>query len=151
MNRILNRCLILAVGLGLLLGIYAEVDACTRILWNTNPDLIIVGRNEDYVTAQARRIEIEAALKQAREMRARGEDLASLLRRIGRLPRDKAIQAARQICAGLGAAQDPADGAWYFTQLFMRPAGSLVVLSWVVHEEPGLSSWTPVVTSAAPR
>jgi choloylglycine hydrolase len=51
MNRILNRCLILAVGLGLLLGIYAEVDACTRILWNTNPDLIIVGRNEDYVTA----------------------------------------------------------------------------------------------------
>ncbi len=34
--------------------------------------------NEDYVRAQARRIEIEAALKQAREMRARGEDLASL-------------------------------------------------------------------------
>ena len=27
------------------------VQACTRILWNTNPDLIIVGRNEDYVTA----------------------------------------------------------------------------------------------------
>jgi choloylglycine hydrolase len=26
-------------------------QACTRILWNTNPDLIIVGRNEDYVTA----------------------------------------------------------------------------------------------------
>jgi choloylglycine hydrolase len=24
---------------------------CTRILWNTNPDLIIVGRNEDYVSA----------------------------------------------------------------------------------------------------
>ena len=34
--------------------------------------------NEDYVRAQARRIEIEAALKQAREMRERGEDLASL-------------------------------------------------------------------------
>jgi serine/threonine-protein kinase len=33
-----------------------------------------------------------------------GEDLGSLLRRIGRLPKDKAIQAARQICAGLGAA-----------------------------------------------
>jgi serine/threonine-protein kinase len=35
-----------------------------------------------------------------------GEDLASLLRRIGRLPQDKAVQAARQICAGLAAAHD---------------------------------------------
>ena len=35
-----------------------------------------------------------------------GEDLASLLRRIGRLPEDKAIQVARQICAGLAAAHD---------------------------------------------
>jgi choloylglycine hydrolase len=26
-------------------------QACTRIFWNTNPDLMIVGRNEDYVTA----------------------------------------------------------------------------------------------------
>lgn len=26
-------------------------EACTRIFWNTNPDLLIVGRNEDYVTA----------------------------------------------------------------------------------------------------
>src|ERR1700735_4052773 len=33
-----------------------------------------------------------------------GEDLASLLRRIGRLPADKAIQIARQLCAGLAAA-----------------------------------------------
>ncbi|MBS1876056.1 MAG: serine/threonine protein kinase [Acidobacteria bacterium] len=33
-----------------------------------------------------------------------GEDLASLLQRIGRLPADKALQAARQICAGLAAA-----------------------------------------------
>jgi serine/threonine-protein kinase len=33
-----------------------------------------------------------------------GEDLASLLRRIGRLPGDKAAQIARQICAGLAAA-----------------------------------------------
>src|SRR5271169_1868466 len=32
-----------------------------------------------------------------------GEDLASLLRRIGRLPGDKAIEIARQLCAGLGA------------------------------------------------
>ncbi|MEE8367410.1 MAG: serine/threonine-protein kinase [Thermoanaerobaculia bacterium] len=35
-----------------------------------------------------------------------GEDLASLLRRIGHLPKDKAIQAARQLCAGLAAAHD---------------------------------------------
>ena len=35
-----------------------------------------------------------------------GEDLASLLRRIGRLPEDKATEIARQICAGLAAAHD---------------------------------------------
>ena len=35
-----------------------------------------------------------------------GEDLASLIRRIGRLPQDKAIEVARQICAGLAAAHD---------------------------------------------
>jgi len=35
-----------------------------------------------------------------------GEDLASLLKRIGRLPRDKALQVARQICAGLAAAHE---------------------------------------------
>jgi serine/threonine-protein kinase len=35
-----------------------------------------------------------------------GEDLASLLRRIGRLPQDRAIELARQICAGLAAAHD---------------------------------------------
>ncbi len=35
-----------------------------------------------------------------------GEDLASLLRRIGRLPEDRAIEVARQICAGLAAAHD---------------------------------------------
>jgi serine/threonine-protein kinase len=33
-----------------------------------------------------------------------GEDLSSLLRRIGRLPRNKAVQVARQLCAGLAAA-----------------------------------------------
>src|SRR5436305_14284637 len=36
----------------------------------------------------------------------KGEELSSLLRRIGRLPQDKAIQIARQICAGLSAAHD---------------------------------------------
>ncbi len=33
-----------------------------------------------------------------------GEDLASLLRRIGRLPPDKAVEVAHQLCAGLAAA-----------------------------------------------
>jgi serine/threonine protein kinase len=33
-----------------------------------------------------------------------GEDLASLLRRIGRLPPDKALEIGRQLCAGLAAA-----------------------------------------------
>src|SRR5215213_1841402 len=36
----------------------------------------------------------------------KGEELASLLRRIGSLPIDKSIQLARQICAGLNAAHD---------------------------------------------
>jgi len=35
-----------------------------------------------------------------------GEDLASLLRRIGRLPPDKAVDIARQLCAGLAAAHE---------------------------------------------
>src|SRR5438093_11809333 len=35
-----------------------------------------------------------------------GEDLASLLRRIGRIPQDKAIDLARQLCAGVAAAHD---------------------------------------------
>src|SRR6185369_8942654 len=35
-----------------------------------------------------------------------GEDLATLLKRIGRLPRGKADEVARQLCAGLAAAHD---------------------------------------------
>ena len=35
-----------------------------------------------------------------------GEDLGSLLRRIGRLPTDKALEIARKLCAGLAAAHD---------------------------------------------
>ena len=35
-----------------------------------------------------------------------GEDLGSLLRRIGRLPTDKALQMARQLCAGVAAAHE---------------------------------------------
>jgi len=35
-----------------------------------------------------------------------GEDLASLLRRIGRFPADKAVDVARQLCAGVAAAHE---------------------------------------------
>jgi serine/threonine protein kinase len=35
-----------------------------------------------------------------------GEDMASLLRRIGRFPEDRALEIARQICAGLAAAHE---------------------------------------------
>jgi serine/threonine-protein kinase len=35
-----------------------------------------------------------------------GEDLASLLRRIGKLPQDKALEISRRLCAGLAAAHD---------------------------------------------
>jgi serine/threonine-protein kinase len=35
-----------------------------------------------------------------------GEDLASLLRRIGRLPPDKALEISRKLCAGLAAAHE---------------------------------------------
>ncbi len=35
-----------------------------------------------------------------------GEDLASLLRRVGRFPQERAIELARQVCAGLAAAHD---------------------------------------------
>lgn len=36
----------------------------------------------------------------------KGEELSSLLRRIGRLPADKAIEVSRQLCAGLAAAHN---------------------------------------------
>ncbi|MCA9751866.1 MAG: serine/threonine protein kinase, partial [Gemmatimonadetes bacterium] len=35
-----------------------------------------------------------------------GEDLAALLRRIGRIPQEKGVEIARQLCAGLGALHD---------------------------------------------
>ena len=35
-----------------------------------------------------------------------GEDIASLMRRIGRLPTDKALEITRQVCAGLATAHD---------------------------------------------
>ncbi len=53
--------------------------------------------NEDYVQAQARRIAIEAALKQAREMQARGEELDAL----PQVATDPAVAAFNTQIAGL--------------------------------------------------
>jgi choloylglycine hydrolase len=39
------------MGICLLADSGTPAEACTRIFWNANPDLLIVGRNEDYVTA----------------------------------------------------------------------------------------------------
>ena len=50
-NRMLTLLTVLAVGFGMFVSIATELQACTRIFWNTNPDLLIVGRNEDNVTA----------------------------------------------------------------------------------------------------
>ena len=40
-----------------------------------------------------------------------GEDLSSSLRRFGRMPPDKAVQIARQLCAGIAAAHENGDPA----------------------------------------
>ena len=37
-----------------------------------------------------------------------GEDLSSLLRRIGRFPEERGLEVARQVCAGLAAAHERA-------------------------------------------
>ena len=57
----------------------------------------IAALNEDYVQAQARRIEIEAALKQAREMERAGEDLDAL----PQVASDGAVSAFNAQLAGL--------------------------------------------------
>jgi penicillin V acylase-like amidase (Ntn superfamily) len=55
MRKIIRKQSGLLVGLVLVSSIslfkLPDAEACTRIFWNTNPDLLIVGRNEDYVTA----------------------------------------------------------------------------------------------------
>ena len=50
-----------------------------------------------------------------------GEDLASLLRRIGRLPADKALALSRDLCAGLAAAHDRG-----FTHRDLKPANIMI-------------------------
>src|SRR5256714_370284 len=49
--------------------------------------------------------EYEGARFISREL-VRGEELSSVLKRFGRLPADKAVEIARQVCAGLAAAHD---------------------------------------------
>ena len=51
MKQLFRRASSVAFLLGAFFATTPLADACTRIFWNTNPDLMIVGRNEDYVTA----------------------------------------------------------------------------------------------------
>ena len=82
--------------------------------WARNPDAIARFRNEVRVARQVShpnvcRVydlgEVEGLWFLSMEY-VDGEDLGSLLRRIGRLPADKALEIARKLCAGLAAAHD---------------------------------------------
>ena len=48
-----SKYLTLCVGTVFAVLVFVSVDtySCTRMFWNTNPNLMIVGRNEDYITA----------------------------------------------------------------------------------------------------
>lgn len=84
-----------------------------------------------------------------------GEDLASLLRRIGRLPEDKGLEIARQLCAGLAAAH--AKGVLHRdlkpANIMLDGRGQVVVtdfgLAGLVEQIPGsdLRSGTPAYMS----
>jgi serine/threonine-protein kinase len=82
--------------------------------WSQNADAIARFRNEVRVARQVShpnvcRVhdlgEVEGLWFLSMEY-VDGEDLGSLLRRIGRLPADKALEIARKLCAGLAAAHD---------------------------------------------
>jgi len=47
--KYLARCV--GMVLAVLVFLAGDTYCCTRIFWNTNPDLMIVGRTEDYITA----------------------------------------------------------------------------------------------------
>jgi predicted Ser/Thr protein kinase len=85
-----------------------------------------------------------------------GEDLGSLLRRIGRLPVDKALETARKLCAGLAAAHEKG-----VLHRDLKPAnvmlgdfGEVYVLDWglakvVGTPEPRLPSGPPAIASGS--
>src|SRR5438105_235167 len=82
--------------------------------WSQNADAIARFRNEVRVARQVSHpnvcrvydlSEVEGHYFLSMEY-VDGEDLGSLLRRIGRLPPDKAVEIARKLCAGLAAAHE---------------------------------------------
>src|SRR3954451_21178495 len=82
--------------------------------WSHNADAIARFRNEVRVARQVShpnvcRVydlgEVEGLYFLSMEY-VDGEDLGSLLRRIGRLPPDKALEISRKLCAGLAAAHE---------------------------------------------
>ena len=78
-----------------------------------------------------------------------GEDLASLLRRVGRLPTDKALEIARKICAGLAAAHDK--GVLHRdlkpSNIMLDARGEVLIMDFglagLVHEIEDVRSGTP--------
>ena len=82
--------------------------------WSRNAEALARFRNEVRMARQVSHpnvcrvydlVEIEGQCFLSMEY-VDGEDLGSLLRRIGRLPADKALEIARKLCAGLSAAHE---------------------------------------------
>ena len=75
-----------------------------------------------------------------------GEDLASLLRRAGRLSREKSVQIARELCAGLGAAHDH-----NVLHRDLKPANILIDGDGHVHiADFGIAAFVPTAEDAIP-
>jgi serine/threonine-protein kinase len=76
-----------------------------------------------------------------------GEDLASLLRRIGRFPEDRALEVARQLCAGLAAAHGQG-----VLHLDLKPANVMIDgRGKVLIHDFGLACLADKAQGAAPR
>jgi serine/threonine-protein kinase len=75
-----------------------------------------------------------------------GEDLASLLRRAGRLSREKTVQVARELCAGLGAAHD--HGVLHRD---LKPSNIVIDGDGHVHiADFGIAAFVPLATGEIP-